>query len=51
MMQHTDIAFFAVALFLALATLLLWKRRRDAIAGRLNRGLRGYVAARLIPVL
>ena len=49
-MHVTEILYFTVTLFLALATLIKWKRRRDTIAQRLNRGLRGYVAAKS-PVL
>ena len=45
-MRSTEIAFFAVTLFFALASLIRWKRRRDRIAATVNRGLRGYVAAR-----
>jgi hypothetical protein len=41
-MHQIEIVFFAVSLFLALAALSTWKHRRDAIAARLNRGLRGY---------
>jgi hypothetical protein len=43
-MPHTGIVYFAVTFFLALAALLNWKHRRDVVAARLNRGLRGYVA-------
>jgi hypothetical protein len=39
-----QIAVFAITLFLALAALLNWRRRRYEISLRLNRGLRGYVA-------
>jgi hypothetical protein len=52
-MQPTDIAFFAGTLFLALGTLIKWKRRRDQILARVNRGLKGYVAAKgtiMLPV-
>jgi hypothetical protein len=52
-MQPTDIAFFAGTLFLSLGTLIKWKHRRDVALSRVNRGLRGYVAARstiMIPV-
>jgi hypothetical protein len=52
-MQPTDIVFFAVTMFLSLGTLFNWKRRRDMALARVNRGLRGYVAARctiMIPV-
>jgi hypothetical protein len=45
-MMPNEIAFFAVTLFLALCTLLIWKRRHDIIHARLNKGLRGYVAQR-----
>ena len=48
-MQTTEITYFTVTLFLALATLIKWKRRRDMIAARLNRGLRGYVDAKSLP--
>ena len=45
-MQPTDITFFALSMFLALGTLIKWKRRRDIILTRVNRGLRGYVDAK-----
>ena len=45
-MQPTEIAYFTISLFLALVALIQWKRRRDMISVRLNRGLRGYVATR-----
>jgi LPXTG-motif cell wall-anchored protein len=45
-MQPAAIAVFGATLFLALAALITWKRRRDLNAARVNRGLRGYVAAR-----
>ena len=45
-MLPTEIAYFTGTLFLALLMLIKWKRRRDLIAARLNRGLAGYVAAR-----
>jgi len=45
-MSPNEITFFSVALFLALAMLLTWKHRRDAMHARLNKGLRGYVAKR-----
>lgn len=48
-MQPTEIAYFTGTLFLALATLIKWKRRRDTIATRLNRGLRGYVDTKSLP--
>ncbi|MCX6626966.1 MAG: hypothetical protein NTW28_04975 [Candidatus Solibacter sp.] len=43
-MQVTEILYFAMALFVALAVLIKWKYRRDVNAERMNRGLRGYVA-------
>lgn len=45
-MKPAAIAYFSATLFLALTTLIKWKRRRDTIAARLNRGLRGYVEAK-----
>jgi hypothetical protein len=45
-MLPAEIIYFTVTLFLALAVLIQWKRRRDVLAARLNRGLCGYVAAR-----
>jgi hypothetical protein len=45
-MLPTEIAYFTGTLFLALVMLIKWKRRRDLIAARLNRGLSGYVAAK-----
>jgi hypothetical protein len=45
-MLPTEIAYFTVTLFLALAVLIEWKRRRYVAAARLNRGLAGYVATR-----
>jgi hypothetical protein len=48
-MLPTEILYFTVTLFLALAALVQWKRRRDLIAARLNRGLSGYVATRRMP--
>jgi hypothetical protein len=45
-MLPAEIAYFAVTLFLALAVLFEWKRRRYVAAARLKRGLAGYVAAR-----
>jgi hypothetical protein len=36
--------FFGITLFTCLAALLAWKVRRNTIATRVNRGLRGYVA-------
>ena len=44
-MQAQEIVYFGAALFLALVALIKWKRRRDLAAARVNRGLRGYVAA------
>ncbi len=43
-MMPTEITLFSVTLFLALAALLAWKHRRDAMHARLNKGLRGYVS-------
>jgi len=48
-MQDTEIAYFTVTMFLALITLIKWKRRRDMIAARVNRGLRGYVDTKGLP--
>lgn len=45
-MQPVEIAYFAVSLFAALVALVSWKRRRDSNLARLNRGLRGYMAAK-----
>jgi PhoPQ-activated pathogenicity-related protein len=45
-MLPAEMIFFAVTLFLALAALIQWKLRRFVAAGRLKRGLAGYVAAR-----
>jgi hypothetical protein len=45
-MQPTVIAIFDVTLFLAIAALIKWKRRRDWNIARVNRGLRGYVTAK-----
>jgi hypothetical protein len=45
-MLPTEIVYFTGTLFLALVMLIKWKRRRDLIAARLNRGLSGYVAAK-----
>ena len=36
---------FIAPWILALVALIKWKRRRDLAAARVNRGLRGYVAA------
>jgi len=44
-MMPNEITFFSVTLFLALAVLLVWKHRRDAVHARLRKGLRGYVAS------
>jgi hypothetical protein len=52
-MQPTEIIGFGATMFLALAALIKWKRRRDLVAARLNRGLRGYVdgtGAIVVPV-
>ena len=42
-MPLMDIMVFAVLLFLALAALLEWKRRRAIVQERLNRNLRDFV--------
>lgn len=42
-MQPTEIICFGTLMFFSLTALLKWKRRRDMVAARLNRGLRGYV--------
>ena len=44
-MLPAEIAYFAITLFLALAFLIAWKRRHTTLNARLNKGLRGYVAA------
>jgi hypothetical protein len=44
-MSHAEIIYFTVTMFLALAALIKWKHRRDVIAARVNRGLRGYASA------
>jgi hypothetical protein len=44
-MRPQEIVYFGATLFLALVALVKWKRRRDLAAERVNRGLRGYVAA------
>ena len=44
-MKPQDTVYFGATLFLALVALVKWKRRRDLAAERVNRGLRGYVAA------
>jgi len=49
-MTPLEIVFFAVSLFLALAFLISWKRRRDVVHARLNKGLRGYVEGGAKPV-
>jgi hypothetical protein len=45
-MQAQEIVYFGATLFLALVVLIKWKRRRDTASERVNRGLRGYVAAK-----
>jgi hypothetical protein len=50
-MLPTEIVYFTVLMFLALAALIKWKHRRDETAARLRRGLCGYVAAsRAVPI-
>jgi predicted negative regulator of RcsB-dependent stress response len=44
-MLQTEITYFTLTMFLALAVLIKWKYRRDVNAARMNRGLRGYAAA------
>ena len=44
-MLPTEIVYFTVLMFLALAALIKWKHRRDETAAKLRRGLCGYVAA------
>ena len=44
-MHAQEIVYFGATLFLALVALIKWKRRRDLASERVNRGLRGYVAA------
>jgi hypothetical protein len=41
-MPPIELTFFSVTLFLALAALLEWKRRRLAAQQRVSRGLKGY---------
>jgi hypothetical protein len=45
-MLPAEMVYLTVTLSLALAALIHWKRRRDAAAKRMNRGLAGYVATR-----
>ena len=45
-MLPSEIAVFGITLFLALAVLIEWKRRRKLVARRLNEGLRGYVSGK-----
>jgi hypothetical protein len=42
-MQPVDFTYFFITLFLSLAGLIKWKYRKDDLAARLNRGLKGYV--------
>jgi len=44
-MQPAAIIIFDMTLFLAIAALIKWKRRRALNTVRINRGLRGYVTA------
>ena len=48
-MRPVELTFFAIALYLALTGLIKWKIRRDEVSRRLNRGLKGYVAAKSRP--
>jgi hypothetical protein len=43
-MTPTEGLVFGVTLFLALVSLLAWKRRRDKVHERLNQKLRGYIS-------
>jgi hypothetical protein len=47
-MSRSEIVYFAVTLFLALVALIMWKRRRDLAAARVNRGLREYAAKAIV---
>jgi hypothetical protein len=42
-MNPLEIVYYSVALFLALVTLSQWRRRRNRIATRINRGLNSYI--------
>jgi hypothetical protein len=44
-MTPLEIAFFGIVLFLSLVALMHWKKRRDQVTDRLNRGLQSYVSA------
>ena len=48
-MRPVELTYFAIALYLALSGLIKWKYRRDDLAKRLNRGLKGYVARKSAP--
>jgi hypothetical protein len=41
-----EITYFGISLFTALVLLAQWKRRKDLVAKRLNRGLTCYVEAK-----
>jgi hypothetical protein len=45
-MLPAEMVYLTVTLSLALAALIHWKRRHDAAAKRLNRGLAGYIATK-----
>ena len=45
-MHPVDLTYFAIALFLSLSGLIKWKYRKDDLAARLNRNLKGYVSTR-----
>jgi hypothetical protein len=49
-MTKIEIVYFAVILFCALVALTKWKQRREAVAGRLNRGLQSYVCRESEPI-
>ena len=44
-MLRTEIIYFTVPMFIALAVLTNWKLRRNVTDARVNRGLRGYATA------
>jgi hypothetical protein len=48
-MKPGEVVLFGAMLFFALVALIMWKRRRDLATARVNRGLRGYVAAEVTP--
>ena len=44
-MPPIEFTFFSITLFLALVSLLEWKRRRAVVRSRMSKGLRGYMAS------